>query len=194
MKEKYTGPKFKTVLEKKKLSQNQEVRELIFWCKKFDKLGLTPKEGRWSAGNLSFRKKEGFIITGSSKDMAKINIEGLAFVKKCDSKKKEAHVQGLTLPSSETFLHWFIYKKRKDVKAIFHGHNKKILEKATKLKIVQTKKERPYGTIQLAKEVLKVLNKNNFIILKNHGFLSMGKSMKEAGKLAISVFKKCSKA
>jgi len=49
-------------------------------------------------------------------------------------KEKEVHVQGLTLPSSETFLHWFIYKKRKDVKAIFHGHNKKILEKATKLR------------------------------------------------------------
>jgi hypothetical protein len=38
---------------------------------------------------LSFRKKEGFIITGSSKDMAKINIEGITFVKRCDSKKKK---------------------------------------------------------------------------------------------------------
>jgi len=193
MREKYVGPKFETILDKKKLFQNQETKELIFWCKKFDKLGLALKEDKWSVGNLSFRKREGFIITGSSKDMAKINIEKLAFVKKCDLKKKEVHVQGLTLPSSETFLHWFIYKKRKGVKAIFHGHNHKILEEATKLKIVQTKKEKPYGTIQLAKEVLKVLNKNNFIILKNHGFLSLGKSMKEAGELAIRFLKKCNK-
>lgn len=193
MKEKYLGPKFKTILEKKNIPYNKKIEELIFWCKKFDEVVLAPHHKKGSYGNLSFKNDNGFIITGSGKDMSKININEFVKVKKCDLKNKKVYARGLIEPSSESFLHWLIYQKRKDVKAIFHGHNQKILEKADELNLIKTEKEKPYGTIELVKEVLKVLNKNNYIIMKNHGFISLGSSMKEAGKIAIKIYKRASK-
>jgi len=46
------------------------------------------------------------------------------------------------------------------------------------------------GTIELAKEVLKVLGNNKLIVLKNHGFVSLGATMKEAGELASVTLKR----
>ena len=189
MEEKYIGPKFKTILEKKSIPYNERVKELIVWYRKFNELGLTPRHTAGSLGNLSFRSGDGFIITAAGKGMGEIVINDLVKVKTCDVSRNEIEAVGLVGPSSESFLHWFIYRSRKDVNAIFHGHSKVILEIADELNLIKTMREKPYGSIGLAEEVLKVLNKNNYIVIKNHGFLSLGKSIKEAGNLAIKIYK-----
>ena len=92
-------------------------------------------------------------------------------------------------PSSESMLHFAIYKAHPEINAIFHGHNEKILANSDKLNLIQTAKEEPYGTIALAYAVLDTLkdNKNNFIVMKNHGFVSVAKTLDEAGETAIKV-------
>ncbi len=187
MKEKYTGPKFKTILEKNNTPYDEKIKELMFWCREFDKLNLAPLNETCSSGNLSFRSDNGFIITAAGKDMSKITVNDLVKVKKCNINRNEVEAVGITEPSSESFLHWFIYQNRKDINAIFHGHSRVILEKADKMNLIKTKRERPYGSIELAKEVLRVLDKNNYIVMTNHGFLSLGRTMKEAGELAIKI-------
>lgn len=82
MKEKYTGPKFKTILKKKNIPHNERVKELIFWCREFDKLNLAPRYATGSSGNLSFRSNNGFIITAAGKDMGKIAINNFVRVKR----------------------------------------------------------------------------------------------------------------
>jgi len=98
--------------------------------------------------------------------------------------KKIVHAIGKNKPSSESMLHYAIYAGRKEINAIFHGHSKEILKYGDKLGVV-TEKEMSYGSIELIEEVLKILDKNDFVILKNHGFLSLGKNMEEAGKLVL---------
>lgn len=187
MTEKYSGVKFRTILERKDVPYDEGMKELIFWCKKFDELGLTPKHTTGSHGNLSFRIDDGFIITASGKNMSKVSVNDFVKVTECNKHKKEVYATGLVEPSSESFLHWLIYQTRKDVNAIFHGHDKEVLERSDQLSLVKTEKEQPYGTIELAEEVLKVLDENDYIVITSHGFLSLGNSMKEAGERAVRI-------
>ncbi|HDQ06986.1 MAG TPA: hypothetical protein ENN36_09760, partial [Candidatus Bathyarchaeota archaeon] len=82
------------------------------------------------------------------------------------------------------------YKTCRDVNAVFHGHNNAIIMNAEKLGFPVTEREHEPGTIELAKEALKALDNKNLVVLKNHGFVSVGKTMKEAGELALATLKR----
>ena len=43
----------------------QQTERLLHWCRIFDEEGLAPVAGGASAGNLSFRTPNGFVITPS---------------------------------------------------------------------------------------------------------------------------------
>ena len=92
-------------------------------------------------------------------------------------------------PSSETMSHWFIYNKMPALTAIFHGHNDKILASAETLGLPITKNESPYGSKKEITEISKILDRGNFLILKGHGFLSLGRTMGEAGNEALKWLK-----
>jgi L-fuculose-phosphate aldolase len=184
MPEAYTGVKFKTVFLEKSIVKNEKIKELVKWCNRFAKLGLSPKYGDGSAGNLSFRTEKGFIITGSRTDFSAIKENEFTEVLECNADKKEVCVIGLKEPSSEAFLHFSVYKERKDVNAVFHVHDNAVLK--ANLNLPTTEKEQPYGTLELVNEVLKVLDNNNYIVIKNHGVLALGKTIEEAGELAVS--------
>jgi ribulose-5-phosphate 4-epimerase/fuculose-1-phosphate aldolase len=83
-------------------------------------------------------------------------------------------------------MHHLIYEACEDVNAVFHGHNKIILANADTLKLPVTEKEYASGTKELAKEVLKVLGDSKLIVLRNHGFVSLGTTMEEAGEQALA--------
>ncbi|NPA68922.1 MAG: class II aldolase/adducin family protein, partial [Chlorobi bacterium] len=99
--------------------------------------------------------------------------------------------KGKKQPSSESIMHYFIYDNNPEINAVFHGHSAEILQYAEKLRIPITEKEEPYGTIKAAKEVLKSLKKHNFIVMRNHGFVSCGKTAEEAGKNVLEVLNMC---
>lgn len=162
----------------------KKLNELKYWCKIFHKYNLAPVHKGCSYGNLSFRARGNqFIITASQLPM-KDNLTDDCFVLVSSLKNGIVYAHGTKKPSSESMLHYAIYRKRKDVNAIFHGHSKNMLS----LKILpETKREEPYGTMKLVRAVLEVLDNNNFLIMKNHGFLSLGKNMREAGKLALKM-------
>lgn len=101
-------------------------------------------------------------------------------------------------PSSESLMHSYIYKNRKDINGIVHTHSpyatgfafsdKKIrrLEGFGKIKTPYLK-EIPYekpGTKLLAEKTSEILEKDDCAILKDHGVISTGKSLKDAFTLA----------
>jgi len=191
----YPGVKFTTEFIDKLAPQDFRINELIKWCQSFYESNLAPMADGCSAGNLSFRLKAGrnnFIITGAGLK-AKEDLTCQHFVKvlDCDFKKKTILAEGLIEPSSETMLHFALYQKRPEVNAIFHGHCREILAQAKKLNIPQTKKEAPYGTIELVNQALLILANNNFLVLKNHGFIALGRDMTSAGQLALAFQNKC---
>ena len=171
--------------------RNAKIEELKEWSEKFQKNELTPEiEGNYT-GNLSFRSKEGFVITGSGlKSKENLSNDCFVYVKNYDKQSNTVYIEGRRQPSSEAVMHSLIYKTRKEVNAVFHGHNDAIIINAEKLGFPVTEREYEPGTIELAKEVLKVLGDNKLIVLKNHGFVSLGRTMKEAGELALATLKR----
>ena len=168
-----------------------EIEELKEWCRRFQKGGLTPEFERNYTGNLSFRFREGLVITASGlKSKQNLSNDCFVYVKNYDEQSNTVYVEGSRQPSSEAVMHHLIYKTRKEVNAVFHGHNKAIIMNTEKLGFPVTEREYEPGTIELAKEVLKVLGDKNLIVLKNHGFVSLGRTMKEAGELALATLKR----
>ena len=181
MSEKYAGVKFETVFVERCAPTSEYIDELIVWCKKFSELGIAPLHETGSHGNLSVRTEKGFIITGAGTNLGKMSEK--EFVEVVSVSGNKVDVRGLVDPSSESTLHQAIYSARPDVNAIFHGHDVKVMENAEKLGISVTEKEELYGTPELMEQAKK-LCKNNYFILKNHGMVALGATMKEAGALA----------
>jgi ribulose-5-phosphate 4-epimerase/fuculose-1-phosphate aldolase len=180
--------RFKITFVSDKIPSDVKIEELKEWCERFQKNGLTPEiEGNYT-GNLSFRTENEFIITASGLK-SKENLSNNCFVrvKSYNVRSNTVYAEGTRQPSSEAIMHFLIYKTRKEINAIFHGHNDTMLVNTRKLKLPITATEHEPGSIELANEVLRVLGNNNLIVMKNHGFISMGKTMNEAGKQALAI-------
>jgi len=194
-KEKEVQIKFKVEFLGKTFPEYSGLEELRHWCAQFHKSGLTPSFAKGTLGNLSFRTgagKEEFLITASAvgfKDDLKT--EDFVLVSSVDMKDMVVYAYGKRAPSSESMLHYAIYKAREDVNAVFHGHCRKMLDNSDKFGIQETEKAEPYGSPELVDSVLKLLGDNAFIIMKEHGFLSLGKTMDIAGGQALKILAEC---
>lgn len=189
MSEGYEGVRFMTTHVGIKAPTDTRIEELKYWCGAFHGHGLAPPYPGGSYGNLSFRVRlgaNGFVITASKTGLNVLTDNRcFAEVPGVDLRKGVVYACGVKEPSSESMVHYAVYRERPDVGAVFHGHSPEILASANALGVLETEREAPYGTLDLVEEVLKVLNKENFLIMKNHGFLSLGKTMQEAGELAM---------
>ena len=183
--------RFNSIFVSEEVPSDARIDELKEWSERFQRKGLTPEiEGNYT-GNLSFRSKEGFVITGSGlKSKENLSNDCFVYVKNYDEQSNTVYIEGSRQPSSEAVMHFLIYKTRKEINAIFHGHNDTIIMNTEEMKFPVTEREYEPGTIELAKEVLKILGDKNLIVLKNHGFVSLGRTMKEAGELALATLKR----
>jgi ribulose-5-phosphate 4-epimerase/fuculose-1-phosphate aldolase len=183
--------RFNVIFVSDEIPRDPRIDDLKDWCERFQKGGLTPEfEGNYT-GNLSFRCREGFVITASGlKSKQNLSKDCFVYVKNYDEHSNTVYVEGRRQPSSEAVMHYLIYRRRKEVNAVFHGHNKAIVMNAEKLGLPVTEREHEPGTIELAKEALKSLGNKNLVVLKNHGFVSVGRTMEEAGELALDALKR----
>ena len=183
--------KFKTIFIDDVVPEEKKIDELKKWCDQFNNSNLTPEVDGKSSGNLSFRTEDGFIVTASGlKTKEELTKDSFVFVDNYDVYNNTFYAEGKQEPSSESIMHFLIYNTRGDIRAIFHGHNDSLVENAEKLKIPVTEEEQEPGTMEMANEVLSIIGNNNFVVIKNHGFVALGKTMKEAGELALSILKK----
>jgi ribulose-5-phosphate 4-epimerase/fuculose-1-phosphate aldolase len=174
---------------------DERLGQLREWCVRFDHSGLTPPfegVGR-SLGNLSFRLRPddpAFVITASTL-MSKQDLTPADFVTvfRCDLERRTVYAAGKRDPSSESLMHFEIYKRRPDVAAIFHGHDQQITAQAALLDVPETEEFRPPGTPELLDQVMAILNDQPFLVMKKHGFLSFGPNMEEAGNQALEIKK-----
>lgn len=187
--------KFRTEIIEKEVSQDPRIEELKYWCGEFYRSNLAPSHKSGTLGNLSFRLKDGedaFIITGSGVGLSyELSDDAFTAVHSCDLTKGIVFTSGVKEPSMESMLHFAIYNRRKDVNAVFHGHSEDILSRAGKLMVPETKQKAPHGSVELVQSVLEILDDEFFLVMKDHGFISLGKTMKEAGELALSMRRRC---
>lgn len=175
---------FSSVFLSKDSLVDPQIDEMVKWGKEFCELGVV----QGLEGNLSFRTKLGFIITGSgvavdnlTKDTV-VEVRGVVF----GLNRPSVYVKGLVVPSMETLLHSGIYEVLPEVNAIFHTHDSVILKAAGKLGIPMTSLEQPAGSQELAQEAVSLVKLNKSarcLVLKNHGVIALGATMAEAGKL-----------
>jgi ribulose-5-phosphate 4-epimerase/fuculose-1-phosphate aldolase len=176
--ERYAGTKFHTRFTRSEPPAAANVAELIPWCRRFAQLGLVGQ----AMGNLSLRSAHGLIITPTGTDPLTITPELLVEVMQVDIAKRELVAVGIREPSSESLLHAAIYAARPEINAIFHGHSGPLLAAADRLGIPVTAREQPYGTPALVAEVLAVARQCDFLVMRNHGFVALGKSAAQAGR------------
>jgi len=155
------------------------------WCRKFAELGLAPYQSGAFAGNMSIRSGKGIIITTARANLGDLKAGDFTLIIDADIDNNQITASGLKEPSSESLMHIVLYRARPHIKAQFHGHDDLVLKKAGKLGLPITKTEQPYGTVQLANEVLEALEDHTYVIIRNHGFVSLGRDMEEAGNQAI---------
>lgn len=171
------------------IPDDKGIKDLKNWCTQFLRNRLITIDDN-SLG-LSLRTEDGFIITGNK---LKPNLSDDCFmsVLNYDVYNNSLFIEGASDPSVETVMHYLIYNTRFEVNAILCGKDDAIVKHAKELKVTETTEEIPHGTIELANEVLDILQDNNFVVIKNYGFISLGKNMKEAGELALKMYRKAS--
>lgn len=188
-------PKFRIEFTAPAVPDDPRLTELKHWCSVFHRSGLAPLYEHGSFGNLSFRDRSGsngFFITASGLQLkADLSNESFVKVSAVDLDRQLITAAGSLSPSSESMLHYAIYKGRKEINAVFHGHSPAILANCERLKLPTTVKEEPYGSLALVKNALVILGGHNFVILKDHGFISLGKTMQDAGEQTLAVLKSC---
>lgn len=165
--EEYIGVKFNFLDDGARIEENQ--------IKKF--LKIEGELGRFlktrkNEGNLSMRSGAGFLIKRAGARMTKLRKSDVVFVRKI--------VGGMVFcsggtPSSESLMHYNIYKKVRSAYIILHYHYDKLLNR------LKVKKVGPfqYGSLALARNVGKTARKNKIIEITRHGFVITAKNQKE---------------
>ncbi|WP_010917706.1 class II aldolase/adducin family protein [Thermoplasma volcanium] len=165
----------------------KEKEQVVEACRRIAQDGLTV--GSW--GNISVRADDGKIaITPSGKNYNKTEKEDIV-ITSIDGDILEGHLT----PSSERLMHYEIYRKRSDVKAIVHTHSvyssilsvvdddlPAITEDVIMIlgRSVRVAKYAMTGTVDLAKNVVEALGDSNATIMKNHGAVAVGKDIDRA--------------
>jgi L-fuculose-phosphate aldolase len=178
------GTVFSSVFLDKNPPIDARIDEMIQWGKRFHKLGVVQGQ----EGNLSFRTKLGFIITGHGitlDDLTKdtvVEVKGVVF----GLNKPSVYVKGQVTPSMETLLHSGIYEVLPEINVIFHTHDNDVLKVTDKIGITSTDIEQPAGSQKLVEETMKLVKLNKsirYFVLKKHGVIALGTSMSDAGNL-----------
>ncbi len=143
-----------------------------------------------SGGNLSIRVGERVFISPSGIDKGNLKPEDIGIM------DMDGNIIGKPFkPSIESGMHLSIYKARPNINAIVHAHPVNACTfAATDLKINTRLGSEAYailgqiayagyalmGTNSLAEEVAKFAADSNCVMMRNHGVLTVGKTMLEA--------------
>jgi ribulose-5-phosphate 4-epimerase/fuculose-1-phosphate aldolase len=188
----YQGVKFKYRQIEHSCPDHSLLNRLNYWVFLFSQLGLAPTHSSGAFGNQSFRTAgNSFIITKSSM-LPEQNLirDNYTLVEDYIPDTGEFVTCGAFPPSSECFLHHYIYQADSTIKAILHGHSDLLNQYARTLGIAVTDKFYDYGTQELAESALSIVQEGHrFFILKNHGFVALGSNLDEAGNLTLNHYK-----
>lgn len=186
--ETYQGVKFQYSRTQLTFAYDQRLEILNQWVFLFTELGLAPLHDSGAYGNQSYRASpSSFIITRSGMAPQKrLNVENYVHITGFDTRSGTFMTEGLATPSSECFLHNALYNALPHINAVLHGHSALLSEYAEHLSIPVTKKFHEYGTPELADSALQMQKeRSDFFILKDHGFVALGKDIQSAGNMTL---------
>ena len=157
-------------------------------CDELDALDLlasyAPGNPVGSNGNVSVRASdEGAMVVTATQLPTKRGLQPDDFVlldrytfAPDDENVSRAYYSGSKLPSSESILHWYFYRKHPHIKAIVHVHeNTELLYSPAsraaweRLGVIETARYGDAGTLDLPQSVEEVIEDlGQYVILKDH--------------------------
>lgn len=141
-----------------------------------------------NAGNISVKSGNCIAITTAGSKLGALCEKDLVEVADYNSETNMAMVMGLKEPSSETPMHWLVHNERPDIGAIVHVHDLAVLPYCDKF--CSTKDAHPYGTLDLAHDVLSALSHDDYIVIREHGVVAIGKTVSEAERRIFAAHEK----
>ena len=132
-----------------------------------------------SGGNISVKMQNGILIKSGGSKLSNMTPEDVVFVTAVEDDK--IYFLGPKKPSSETVMHWKIYEKRRDISAIAHVNAGPL----DGVEIFVTPVEIAWGTTELGEDTAKLMENRDVLMLKNHGVVTLGKTLEEATKKII---------
>lgn len=190
---------FEPVQRDDRVDWGRHMDKLLVWCRRFGEEGMAPEAGGASLGNLSVRTPRGFVITPSRTQLKTelpwshlIEVVRVEIVSRKHEEFKIHYLGGGAaseprVPSSDALLHHCVYSARPDVLAVFHGHDEAILAVDDQLGVPVTTEPVPFGTIEDAFGVVETLGTASAVIRRDHGFVTVGRTLDQAGRLALDL-------
>ena len=186
---------YEPVITAQEAPQDPRIDALIRWAARLAALGLTPSYGPGDHGNLSCRTTRGCLI--SARQTAKAGMLATQFVEVYNPESLLAadavqtgvrlSCRGLLLPSTDALMHLEIYRRRPEIQAILHGHDTAALARAETLGLPMT--QQSAATRSPVDEICALARDHDYLLLREHGFLSLGRSIDEAGERFESIYR-----
>ncbi len=136
---------------------------------------------------ISIRYIKRVLINANKINFENIKQEDFIEIVDYDPLKKVILLIGIKEPRIETPIHWLIHNSRTEINAVIQINDEKLSEKLEK-KFPTTEKDFPSGTLDQAKEILRILRNSKIVVIKNQGILFVGNNIKEAENLIITTF------
>lgn len=176
----------------------EKLLDINHWRNKLYQLGLIGEyENGIGFGNISIRGKNTteFIITGThTGNIDILTEEHFTNVTNFNWQKNWVTCVGPIQASSESLSHGAIYLTNPEVNAIIHVHHRKMWENLLN-KIPTTDKNCPYGTPEMAQDLIRLsqeneLKKLQILVMGGHeeGIISFGKTLEEAGNILLKYY------
>jgi len=146
-------------------------------------------------GNISerFDKKGSFLITGSATgNQALLTPLHYCLVSRVFIPENRLVCHGPVIASSESMSHAVLYRECPTVRGVIHVHHAKLWHHLLN-KVPATDKSAPYGTPEMAFQIIHLLNTTDLkdkkiFVMAGHeeGIFTFGKSLDEAGEILLN--------
>ena len=101
--------------------------------------------------------------------------------------------QGPVIASSESMSHAVLYQQVPEINAVFHVHHLELWKKVLH-HIPTTDESAPYGSPEMAKEIIRLIKESDVLNQKvfamaghREGLFSFGKTLEEAGNIILKL-------
>ncbi|MFL2481976.1 MAG: class II aldolase/adducin family protein [Woeseiaceae bacterium] len=175
----------------------EERKKIIKTISKMQEAGLIKN----TSGNVSIKIDQNILITPSGKSYDELKAEDLLLLD-----KDKNVIEGELIPSSETNLHYSLYNYNDKIKSIVHTHSIYATAASTVIEelppihyqiadlggTVPVVPYETFGTDELASTVTEHLGCKNAVLMKNHGAVTVAKTIEKALSRAILLEWLCS--
>ncbi|MDH7506749.1 MAG: class II aldolase/adducin family protein [Candidatus Thermoplasmatota archaeon] len=175
---------FQTFYVSKEKSNCPLIFEIVKTGKKLIELNIL-KESDQLIVSLRYVKR--ILINADKSNFKEIKQEDFLEIVDYDPLKKVILLIGPKEPRIETPIHWLIHNSRNEINAVIQINDSELAKKLEK-KFASTEKNYPAGTLEQAKEILRILRNSKIVVIKNQGVLFVGKNTKETEELIIKTF------